>query len=427
MTAPVASASPRQEAPRVVIVGAGFGGISAARALATQPVHVTIVDQHNFHTFSPLLYQVATAGLAPDDIAPNLRGIVQDDGNIETHLGKVERIDFDRREVFVDEGPPLPYDYLVLAAGAVSSDFGVPGVAEHSFPLKTLADATRLRTTVLCRFEAANVMPSLIDDGGLTFVVAGGGPTGVELSGALAELFAKVLAKDFKRLDVSRAKVILVEMTDHLLGGFSAKSQLEAVTELERRGVDVRLETSIAAVRADAVELKNGTEIATHTVIWAAGVKANPIAATLGLETSKRGELEVGADLSVAGRPEVFVIGDLAAATDRKGRPYPQLAPVALQAGRHTARNIERRLGGKPTRAFHYVDKGIMATIGRRSAVAELPFHIRFWGTLGWLSWLGLHLVFLIGFRNRVVVLVNWTFNYFKWDRGHRLIEPDTG
>jgi NADH:ubiquinone reductase (H+-translocating) len=214
-------------------------------------------------------------------------------------------------------------------------------------------------------------------------------------------------------------------MTDHLLGGFSPKSQLEAVTELERRGVDVRLETSIAAVRDDAVALKDGTEIATHTVIWAAGVKANPLAANLGLATSKRGELEVGADLSVAGHPEVFVIGDLAAAADRKGRPYPQLAPVALQAGRHTARNIERRRRGKRTRAFRYVDKGIMATIGRRSAVAELPFHIRFWGTLGWLSWLGLHLVFLIGFRNRVVVLVNWTFNYFKWDRGHRVIGPN--
>jgi NADH dehydrogenase len=417
-------ASPPDAVARVVIVGAGFGGINAARALAGTRVHVTIIDQHNFHTFSPLLYQVATAGLAPDDIAPNLRGIVQDDRNVETHLGTVQRVDFDRREVHVDQGPPLPYDYLILAAGAVSSDFGVPGVAEHSFPLKNLADAIRLRSTVLSRFEAANVDPSLIDEGGLTFVVAGGGPTGVELSGALAELFTKVLSKDFKRLDVTRAKVILVEMTDHLLGGFSPSSQVEAISELERRGVEVRLNTSIASVGADAVQLGDGTAIAAATVIWAAGVKANPLAAKLGFATSKRGEVEVGPDLSVADHPEVFVIGDLAAATDRKGRPYPQLAPVAMQAGRHSARNIERLQRGKRTRAFHYFDKGIMATIGRRSAVAELPFHIRFWGTLGWLSWLGLHLVFLIGFRNRVVVLVNWTFNYFKWDRGHRLIEP---
>ncbi len=413
--------------PKVVIVGAGFGGISAARALADAPVDVTIVDRHNFHTFSPLLYQVATAGLAPDDIAPNLRGIVQDDLNVEARLANVSGVDFDRREVLVDQGPPLPYDYLVLAAGTVSSDFGVPGVAGHAIPLKTLDDATRLRSTVLARFEAANVEPALIDDGALTFVVAGGGPTGVELSGALAELFTKVLAKDFKHLDVSRARVVLVEMTDHLINGFSPKSQVEALVELELRGVDVRLDTSIASVAADEVRLGDGTSIRTHTVVWTAGVKANPIAAGLGLTTTERGEISVDPDLSVRAHPEVFVIGDLAAAEGRNGKLYPQLAPVAMQAGRHTARNIVRRIRGKPTRRFHYFDKGIMATIGRRSAVAELPFGIRFWGTLGWLSWLGLHLVFLIGFRNRVVVLVNWTFNYFKWDRGHRVIltEPE--
>ncbi len=413
--------------PKVVIVGAGFGGISAARALANAPVDVTIVDRHNFHTFSPLLYQVATAGLAPDDIAPNLRGIVQDDLNVESRLANVSGVDFDRREVLVDQGPPLPYDYLVLAAGAVSSDFGVPGVAEHAIPLKTLDDATRLRSTVLARFEAANAEPALIDDGALTFVIAGGGPTGVELSGALAELFTKVLAKDFKHLDVSRARVVLVEMTDHLISGFSPKSQVEALVELELRGVEVRLGTSIASVAGDEVRLGDGTAIRAHTVVWTAGVKANPIAAGLGLATTERGEISVNPDLTVPTHPEVFVIGDLAAAEGRNGKLYPQLAPVAMQAGRHTARNIVRRTRRKPTRRFHYVDKGIMATIGRRSAVAELPFGIRFWGTLGWLSWLGLHLVFLIGFRNRVVVLVNWTFNYFKWDRGHRVIltEPD--
>ena len=413
--------------PRVVIVGAGFGGISAARALSRAPVDVTIVDRHNFHTFSPLLYQVATAGLAPDDIAPNLRGIVQDDANVETRLATVTGVDFDRREVTVDRGPALPYDYLVLAAGAVSSDFGVPGVGEHAIPLKTLDDATRLRSTVLGRFEAANAQPGLLDDGELTFVVAGGGPTGVELSGALAELITRVLTRDFKHLDVGRARVVLVEMTDHLLGGFSSPSQLEAVVELELRGVEVRRSTSIASVAADEVRLGDGSTIRTRTVVWTAGVKANPIAAGLGLATTARGEISVGPDLSVPGRPEVFVIGDLAAATGRDGKLHPQLAPVAMQGGRHTAKSIERRIAGRSPRPFHYVDKGIMATIGRRSAVAELPFGIRFWGTLGWVSWLGLHLVFLIGFRNRVVVLVNWAFNYFKWDRGHRVIlnEPD--
>jgi NADH:ubiquinone reductase (H+-translocating) len=411
--------------PRVVIVGAGFGGITAAKALAGEPVAVTIVDQHNFHTFSPLLYQVATAGLAPDDIAPNLRGIVQRDLNVEARMATVHGIDLDRHEVLVDHGSTIPYDYLILAAGAVSSDFGVSGVAEYSIPLKTVADATRVRSTVLRRFEEANSDPTLIDDGTLTFVVAGGGPTGVELCGALAELFTKVLAKDFKSLDVSRAQVVLVEMTDHVLGGFSAESQAEAKIELELRGVDVRVGVTIASVGPDKVQLEDGTVIAARTVVWAAGVRANPLADTLGVSQTTRGQIIVGADLTVPGRPEVFVIGDLAAVRGPDGKPYPQLAPVAMQGARYVARSIGRRLRGKPAEPFRYVNKGIMATIGRRSAVAELPFGLRFGGTVGWLSWLALHLVFLIGFRNRVVVLVNWAWNYVKWDRGNRVIVQD--
>jgi NADH dehydrogenase len=411
--------------PQVVIVGAGFGGITAAKALAGEPVAVTIVDQHNFHTFSPLLYQVATAGLAPDDIAPNLRGIVQRDLNVEARMATVHGIDLDRHEVLVDHGPSISYDYLILAAGAVSSDFGVSGVAEYSIPLKTVADATRVRSTVLRRFEEANSNPTLIDDGTLTFVVAGGGPTGVELCGALAELFTKVLAKDFKSLDVSRAQVVLVEMTDHVLGGFSAESRAEAKIELELRGVDVRVGVPIASVGADKVQLEDGTAIAARTVVWAAGVRANPLADTLGVPQTKRGQIIVGADLTVPGRPEVFVIGDLAAVRGPDGKPYPQLAPVAMQGARYVARSIGRRMRGKPAEPFRYIDKGIMATIGRRSAVAELPFGVRFGGTVGWFSWLALHLVFLIGFRNRVVVLVNWAWNYVKWDRGNRVIVRD--
>jgi NADH dehydrogenase len=411
--------------PRVVIVGAGFGGITVAKALARVPVEVTIVDQHNFHTFSPLLYQVATAGLAPDDVAPNLRGIVQRDLNVEARMATVHGVDLDRREVLVDHGLSIPYDYLILAAGAVSSDFGVPGVAEHALPLKTVADATRVRSTVLRRFEEANTDPSLLADGTPTFVVAGGGPTGVELCGALAELFTKVLAKDFKNLDVSRAQVVLVEMTAHLLGGFTPRSQAEAKVELELRGVEVRLGARIASVGRDKVQLDDGTVIPARTVVWAAGVKANPLADSLGLPQSARGGIKVGADLTVPGHPEVFVIGDLAAARGPDGKPYPQLAPVAMQNARHVARSISRRIQGKQTKPFHYVDKGIMATIGRRSAVAELPYGVRFGGTLGWPSWLALHLVFLIGFRNRVVVLVNWAWNYLKWDRGNRVIVED--
>ena len=414
--------------PHVVIVGAGFGGISAAMALAGAPVEVTIVDRHNFHTFSPLLYQVATAGLAPDDIAPNLRGIVQRAPNVEARMTTVHGVDIDRREVLVDGDVTIPYDVLVLAAGAVTSDFGVPGVTEHAIPLKTVADATHLRSTVLRRFEEANADPALIDDGSLTFVVAGGGPTGVELSGALAELIAKVLAKDFKHLDVRRARVVLVEMTDHLLGGFSPASQAEARLELARRGVEVRLGTAIASVEPDAVHLADGTAIRTRTVVWAAGVRANPLGAALGLPLTRRGEIAVDADLSVPGHPEIFVIGDLAGGTDRDGRARTRSSRRSRcrVAVTWRARSSAGPVASAPG-AFRYVDKGIMATIGRRSAVAELPLGIRFGGTLGWLSWLGLHLVFLIGFRNRVVVLVNWAWNYFKWDRGNRVIlsEPD--
>ena len=410
---------------RVVIVGGGFGGMTAAKALARLPVDVTLIDRHNYHTFSPLLYQVASSGLAPDDIAPNLRGIVQAHANVDAVMADVSGVDFDRREVMLERGAPIPYDVLVLAAGAVSSDFGVPGVAEHTIPLKTLDDAIRVRSAVLRRFEAANTDPSIIDEGGLTFVVAGGGPTGVELCGALSELFTQVLAKDFKNLDVSRARVVLVEMTDHVLGMFSDASRLEAKRELEARGVDVCLGRSIVSVDAETVRLDDGTEIAAQTVVWAAGVRPNPLADRLGLAQTKRGGIIVGDDLSVPGRPEVFVIGDLAGATSPDGRAYPQLAPVAMQQARHVARTLDRRFRGRQPRPFHYRNKGNMATIGRRSAVAELPLGIRFGGTLGWLSWLGLHLVFLVGFRNRVIVLVNWAWNYLNWDRGNRVIVRD--
>jgi NADH dehydrogenase len=407
---------------RVVIVGGGFGGMTAAKSLSRLPVEITLIDRHNFHTFSPLLYQVATAGLAPDDISPSLRGIVQRHANVDAVMAEVRGVDFDRREVLVESGAAVPYDVLVLAAGAVSSDFGVPGVREHAIALKSLDDAVRVRSAVLRRFEEANTNPSLIDDGVLTFVVAGGGPTGVELCGALSELFTKVLAKDFKNLDVSRARVVLVEMTQQVLGTFSEASRREAQRQLQRRGVEVQLGRSIVSVDATHARLDDGTVIPTHTIVWAAGVKANPLADALGLPQTKRGEIAVNDDLTVTGHPEVFVIGDLAAATAPNGYPYPQLAPVAMQQARYVAHTVDRRLRGKRARRFRYVDKGNMATIGRRSAVAELPFHIRFGGTLGWLSWLGLHLVFLVGFRNRVVVLVNWAWNYLNWDRGNRVI-----
>ncbi|MGZ8763539.1 MAG: NAD(P)/FAD-dependent oxidoreductase [Acidimicrobiia bacterium] len=408
--------------PRVVIVGAGFGGLAAANELAGTDLDVTIVDRHNYHGFSPLLYQVATAGLAPDDIAQNVRGVFQRDANVDVRQSRVTGVDFDSRHVLLEEGPPLPYDFLILSAGSVSSDFGIPGVAEHAIPLKTVANAIAVRTTVLERFEEANSNPARLDDGTLTVVVAGGGPTGVELAGAMAELFTKVLARDFKTLDVGRSRVVLVELSDHLLHGFHADSQEEARRELRMRGVDVRLGVGISSVEADKVTLADGEVIPTQLVVWAAGVKANPLGEALDVELDRSGRIPVADDLSLPDHPEVFVVGDIAASRDRRNAVLPQLAPVAMQGARHAARSIVRDTEGKKRRRFRYVDKGMMATIGRRSAVAEIPGGIHFGGTLGWLSWLGLHLVYLIGFRSRVLVLVNWAWMYLRWDRGNRVI-----
>ncbi|MGZ8734838.1 MAG: NAD(P)/FAD-dependent oxidoreductase [Acidimicrobiia bacterium] len=407
---------------RVVIIGAGFGGLAAAKELAGTDLDVTIVDQHNYHGFSPLLYQVATAGLAPDDIAQNVRGVFQRDANVDVRQSRVTGVDFDSRHVLLEEGPPLPYDFLILSAGSVSSDFGIPGVAEHAIPLKTVANAIAVRTTVLERFEEANSNPARLDDGTLTVVVAGGGPTGVELAGAMAELFTKVLARDFKTLDVGRSRVVLVELSDHLLHGFHADSQEEARRELRMRGVDVRLGVGISSVEADKVTLADGEVIPTQLVVWAAGVKANPLGEALDVELDRSGRIPVADDLSLPDHPEVFVVGDIAASRDRRNAVLPQLAPVAMQGARHAARSIVRDTEGKERRRFRYVDKGMMATIGRRSAVAEIPGGIHFGGTLGWLSWLGLHLVYLIGFRSRVLVLVNWAWMYLRWDRGNRVI-----
>ncbi|MDQ6798567.1 MAG: NAD(P)/FAD-dependent oxidoreductase [Actinomycetota bacterium] len=405
--------------PQVVVVGGGFGGIAAARALRSLPVDVTLVDRHNYHGFWPLLYQVATAALGPGDIAHNLRGIFWGDTAIDARMAAVTGVDLDARRVDLDTGPPLSYDWLILAAGSVNDTFGVPGVADNAFPLKSLPDAMALRNHLLEHFEWAHTDPSLVDAGFLTVVVAGGGPTGVEVSGALSELF-RVLERDFPVL-VGRATVILVEMGAHLLNGFHRSSQAEALRTLRARGVEVHLRTRIAEARCDGVTFEDGSVIPTRTLVWAAGVRANPLADNLGVEQGRAGTVTVADDLSIPGHPEVFVIGDMAAASDA-GRPLPMVAPVAQQGARHAAASIGSRLAGRPTRPFHYRDKGKMATIGRRAAVADLPLGIRLGGTPAWLSWLALHLVLLVGFRNRATVLLNWAWNYVTWDRGNRVI-----
>ena len=423
--AATAAAPPQRPRPRVVIVGSGFAGLNAALTLAGAPVDVTLVDRDNYHGFWPLLYQVATAGLGPDDIAHPVRAIFAGHQNVTVRLGLVTRVDVDERRVELDHGEVLLYDYLVLAVGSSTSDFGIPGVKDHAFPLKTLPEAVNLRNHILTAFEHADADRSAVPEGLLTIVLAGGGPTGVEMAGALSELIGTNLALDFRHLDVTAARVVLVEATDRLLGGFSERSQQEALTTLRTKGVEVLLDAPLAKVTDHGVTLADGTEIATRTVVWTAGVRANPLADLLPGAKRRNGTVIVEPDLSLPAHPEVFVVGDVAAVLDRKDQALPQLAQVAIQGGRHAAGSIVRHLAGKATRPFRYRDHGIMATIGRQSAVAELPGGLKLRGTLGWLAWLAVHLVFLVGFRNRLVVLVNWAWNYVTWDRASRVILDD--
>ncbi|HEY4378473.1 MAG TPA: NAD(P)/FAD-dependent oxidoreductase, partial [Acidimicrobiales bacterium] len=398
---------------RVVIVGAGFGGLAAAESLRHADVDVTIVDRNNFHTFQPLLYQVATSGLNAADVASPIRGLLHRHPNAEFRKGTVTGVDWDTHVLRIDgdghghDVGDLPFDRLIVAAGATTNTFGIDGVAEHGFPLYTLADAVRLRNHVLERFEAVDADPSLIDDGALTFVVVGGGPTGVEVAGALAELFSMVLRKDFKHIDIAQARVVLVEMLDHLLTPFSPSSRAYARSALEDRGVEVRTGTHVEAVEGTKVRLGGGELLKTHTLLWAAGVKANPLVGVLGVPTGRGGRIKVGPDLRIVDHPEAYAIGDVAAIADPAhgdDAVLPQLAPVAIQSGHHVAKQIIRTAAGQPTESFHYLDKGTMATIGRSRAVAELPLGIKLRGTPAWFAWLGLHLVFLAGFRNRISV-----------------------
>ena len=408
--------------PRVVIIGAGFGGLSVVRHLAKAPVEITIVDQENYHGFWPLLYQVATAGLGADDISHPIRSIVSEHPNVMVRLGVVTKVDVDLRRVELADGAGLDYDYLVVAPGSASSDFNIAGVREHAFALKSVPDAVALRNHILETFERADSERDSVPDGQLTFVLAGGGPTGVELAGALSELIGTNLARDFRHLDVAQARVVLIEATDHLLSGFSPSSQNEALATLRTKGVEVMLGAKIASISGAGVVLADGSTILSETIVWTAGVQANQLVNSLPGEKRRNGTVVVGTDLAIPGYPEVFVIGDAAAAAARKGGELPQLAQVAIQGGKHAAKVIEARLAGRTTAAFHYHDHGIMATIGRRDAVAEIPGGLKFTGSIGWVAWLSVHLVFLIGFRNRAVVLLNWGWSYLTWDRASRTI-----
>jgi NADH:ubiquinone reductase (H+-translocating) len=412
--------------PHVIVIGGGFGGLAIVRQLARArrrgriAVRITLIDRRNHHTFQPLLYQVATAGLQTQDVGISLRAILRRQ-DVEIRLGDVTGIDTTGRVVRLADGAELAYDHLVIAAGAITEDFGVPGVAEHAYGLKSLAEATMLRNEVLRRFETVVADPAE-DDGTLTFVVAGGGPTGVELAGALAELVDLVVRRDHPSLDVDRVRIILVEARDQLLGGFSARSGRAALDGLQERGVDVRFEVGIANVAADRVVLTDGETIPTRLVVWAAGVGASPLAATLGVPLARGRRIPVDGHLRVRGVERVFAIGDIAASEDSEARLLPQVAPVAIQQAGHVARVLIDEARGRTTAPFRYRDKGSMATIGRASAVTELPGGLRLRGTVAWLAWLLLHLLMLAGFRNRVSVLISWIWNYVKHDHSARLI-----
>lgn len=393
------------------------------------PMRVTLVDRNNYHTFRPLLYQVATAGLQPQDIGHNLRNLFgrrfhRSGSVVRVRMGTVVDVDRGRRRLHLADGSQLAYDVLVIAAGASTADYGIPGVAEHSFPLKSLTEAVTVRNHVLKRFEAAALHPEEIADGALTFVVAGGGPTGVELSGALTELF-RVLRRDHPELPHGRVRVVLVEMLPTVLPPYAQRSRSYTEQALLERGVELRVGTTIERVEADRVLFADGEQLRTNTLIWTAGVKANPLASLLDAAQTEGGRIVVDADLRLPGDRHVFVAGDIAAATGPDGAPLPQLAPVAIQQGKHVADQIAAVLRGQPTTPFRYRDKGSMATIGRSDAVVELPFGLRYHGFPAWMSWLFLHLLYLVGFRNRVAVLLSWIWNYVTYDEANRLIiEP---
>lgn len=425
---------------RVVIIGAGFGGLSATRALATQPVAVTLIDQRNFHTFQPLLYEVATAGLDPGDVAYPVRAVIGRMPNVDFRLGTMTAIDWDKRVVCLnavgsghdpssDEcADDVPFDSLVVASGAVANYFGVEGAARNAHPLYTLEDASILRDHILRCLEVADARGAHAPQGTLNFVVVGGGPTGVEVSGAIAELLDMAMRRDGFHIDRSKARIVLVDGLDTLLSSFEPKAQRYAEAELTDRSVELKLGSMVDRVDETGVELKGGEVIPSRTVVWAGGVTVNRTAATsLDAKTDRNGRLIVGSDLRVAGRQGVYAIGDAAAIPLAPGSDAncPQLAQVAIQSGRHAARQILADISGGTSAPFRYRDKGIMATIGRRAAVAQIGSGIVLRGTLGWLSWFGLHLVYLIGFRNKLVVLVNWTWRYLSWTSGPRIIMGD--
>jgi len=415
-----------QPEPHIVVLGAGFGGLTFCQRFQYPGARITLVDRQNHHLFQPLLYQVATAGLSAPDVAEPIRAILSRRRDITILMDDVKEVEVAQRRVYCAQNT-LDYDYLVLGLGGVTSYFGHPEWEAFAPGLKSLEDALRIRREVLLAFERAENEPDEeVRKRLMTTVVVGGGPTGVELAGALAELARHVLRRDFRRINPELARVILVEAGPRLLPQLPPALSESALQQLERFCVEVRLETRVKDIRKGELELEDGRVFQVGNIIWAAGVAANPIAATLECEKDRAGRLKVLPDLSLPSHPEAFVIGDLASVTDASGKPVPGVSPAAMQMARHVAGLIRSELryhNGPPAarRPFRYRDRGSMATIGRSAAVAQIGA-LQFGGFLAWLAWLFVHLVFLIGFENRLVVLVQWAYAYFTYKRGARII-----
>jgi NADH dehydrogenase len=409
--------------PHVVIVGGGFGGLSAARAFRRVPARITLLDRHNYHLFQPLLYQVATAGLSPGDIASPIRWILRRERNVQVLLAAVTGVDTARRELEVDGGR-IGYDYLILATGASHSYFGHDEWEAAAPGLKTLDDALQMRRAMLLAFERAERSADPAERQRLlTFVIVGGGPTGVELAGALAEIARHTLVDEYRSFQPNAAKIILLEAGPHILGMYPPGLQEAAERSLARLGVEVRKGTAVTAIRPGEVD-GGGETIHAGTVLWAAGVAASPLARGLDVPLDRAGRVEVLPDLSIPGHPEVFVVGDLAAFS-QDGAPLPGVAQVAIQQGRHAAKNVGRLIRHEPAAPFRYRDYGNMATIGRAAAIADFG-RVRLSGWIAWVAWLTLHIMKLVGFRNRVGVLVQWAWAYFTYQRSVRLITGET-
>ena len=409
--------SPAPDAPRVVVVGAGFGGLATLRTLRRTGMNVTLVDKNIYSTFQPLLYQVATAGLNPGDVAYPVRPFASKHG-ARFRRGELTAIDREARQVTLADGGQLGYDYLVIATGSAASYFGIEGAAKCSLALYTRRDAIILRDHILAGLERMSISPPA---GDVVITIVGGGATGVEVAGTLAEM-RNALAASYPEIDPDRVKIRLVEMGPHLLQPFAASLREYARRQLESRGVEVRLNTAIREVTPDSVTIADGQTLPSHLTVWAAGVAATPGTTRWGLPQGSHGLIVVRPDLRVKGEDRIFAIGDIGYVEDG---PLPQLSPPAMQGGRHAAAQIRRLEAGQETVPFRYHNKGIMATIGRRSAVCELPHGIRFRGTLAWLAWLGLHIFYLLGGRNRVSTLLNLSWRYVTWRHGGGMIVGD--